>query len=727
MLRIQIRNLAVLTVGLAIIAAAMPAAGQDTKPEQKPPTLRELWEDLIHYSRVARVDLARKFAEGILEGEFADRDIYTVANEVKGSRAELIRAGRLEGMKPLVDQLLSRIEQGFQDHRADPEEIERNIRLLGGTVGEYRAARRRLARDSGEYAVPQLLQRLRDAQTPQVLRDRIITVFPDMEKDGVRPLSVALQTKDRQLQVILARALGEIKYPHAAPRLKELLERPGIEDKVLQVARASLVDCAGEAALTKSAAELYYDLSLKYYYRADSLRSDERYDKANVWYWREDRGAVYKPVPRAIFCDVYAMRMSRLALEHNPKFYPAISVWLSAILNKEANLPAGQTDATWPAGLRGARFYVRAASAAFQQHVLARALRDNNTPVATGAIEALAETSGATSLVKPIPGGAQPLVEALTYPDLRVRLLAALSLARATPREPFAGDDLVMPVLNAAFRISGKKRAVLIAGNPQIGNRVKGVLRDAGWEVIDKPDVRQALDAARATSGVDLLLLAQIADADQALKQLRRDVMFLAIPTAVIPAKGENVSRLTQSHKGLVVLAETAPDEAVTKVLAAAAGTGQAAAISPAEAGEWSIRAANAVRTLGLTKNKVYDIQRTRPGLIELLKDSRAEVRLAGAGALAAMPAAAAQQAIVGLGLDAKADEEVRIAALGYCTESVREFGKMLTDDQAQAVLDIATGTGSAALRDAAAQLLGSLNLPSEEIQPLVVGTEPKP
>jgi major membrane immunogen (membrane-anchored lipoprotein) len=79
-----------------------------------------------------------------------------------------------------------------------------------------------------------------------------------------------------------------------------------------------------------------------------------------------------------------------------------------------------------------------------------------------------------------------------------------------------------------------------------------------------------------------------------------------------------------------------------------------------------------------------------------------------------------AQQALAGLADDAGAAEPIRLAAYAAATRSVRLFGNKLTGKQASAVVDVVSGTGSVKIRNAAAQLLGALNLPSEKIKELI-------
>jgi len=106
--------------------------------------------------------------------------------------------------------------------------------------------------------------------------------------------------------------------------------------------------------------------------------------------------------------------------------------------------------------------------------------------------------------------------------------------------------------------------------------------------------------------------------------------------------------------------------------------------------------------------------------LAEVLTTGADEVKVAAAGALAAMDQAEAQRAIAALAVRAEAAEAVRIEAFRAASESVRVFGNQLTEALVEQVIEVVAGDGSLELRDAAAQLLGALNLPSEKIKSLI-------
>jgi hypothetical protein len=413
------------------------------------------------------------------------------------------------------------------------------------------------------------------------------------------------------------------------------------------------------------------------------------------------------------------MRNAALALKYDPNFYPAVSLWLAANLKKEADLPKGAKDPTLGDDEMAAEFYALASSATYLQDVLARGLTDQNSAVAIGAIQALGKTAGTKNLVASLPGGVQPLVKALTYPDRQVRFLAATTLASALPAQGFDGVDLITPVLNEAIRQTGTKRALLVISDEKTRNIMKDAARSAGFEIIDETDPAKAMVAARASAGVDVVLLAEKPNAKELINTLRGERIFAALPAAVLNMS-QDFGHFAKKDKHVTVI-EKLEAAAITKALEAAVVLGAGQPLSKEDASNWAVKAADSIRVLGLTNNTTVDITLTRLSLIGALADKRNEVQVAAAGALAMMTAPEAQRAIVTLAVNAKADEKVRIAALGFLSESAKKFGNQATDDQAQAVLEIVIDTkNSRDLRNAAAAALGSMNLPSEKIKTLI-------
>ena len=699
-------------------AAAAPVAGEPDNAQN----LAKQWEMLIHFITLGQEQGTASYAKAILESGAKPSEIYYLSVRYPKSLETLTSGRNLKGLAEPIDQIIGLIEEGYQAERSDPEQIRKSIELLAGTQRAYIRGRDRLI-VSGQYAVPQLLRKLEDPQISDSLREKIIVVLPKLGKQAVLPLMAGLNTKDPMLLMVVADALGKIEYPAALPALKSVYDRSDIQPQVKRIVRTALVYCAGgdSAVLQKPAAQLYYELATKFYYRAESLQPDSRIATANVWYWDKDLdGMSFKIVPRQIFCDIYAARAARQALAHDEKFYPAVSLWLGAQVKREFDLPISLKDATRAADDPPARFYVLSAGAKYQQDLLGRALEDRDWPVAIAAIEALGQTTGAETLVKPVEGGAQPLVEALSSSNRVVRYWAAVSLALALPKQRYTGSELVMPILAGALKQSGKKTAMLVAGKEETRNAMKDALRAAGFEVIDSPDGAKALDAAREAEGVDVAVLANDPDPMIAVNLIRRDPILASLPV-VVAAQTSRFQQLAEADER-VRLTSASPEgdemaTAVTGLLADVSG----APMTPELAGQWAVRAAGAIRKLGQTGNMVYNIARTQSALVAAAADERAEVRIAAAEALATLPGPVAQRAIAKLGIDSTVDEKVRLAALAALTESVRRFGNGLSDELSQAIVDIVTKAPAGEIRIAAAQVLGGLSLPSSQVKDLII------
>jgi len=726
------RWLTALTVLSALTVAGAPAAGQQpaatttTAPVEG--ELADLWRNFLHFIVLGQVEMVESHGKALLASKPDPQALYELWIKTDRSGAILARArGINEDIAGLVDQLVDVINQGAKAVRDNPAEIAQWIDMLGGSPRQFRLGSENLVH-SGEYAVPQMIDKLMDVETPAVMRSRLITVLPRLGKEAVRPLVQALAVRDNAVREVICRTLGKIGYPHAAAGLKELSEIEGLLPRTRDAALGALATVAGEQALKKPAAELFYELANSYYEHRESVSPDSRYDTANVWYWQEGLGLSYKPVPRAIFNDIYAMRAARKALEHDPEFYPAVTLWLAAYVRKEARLPAGAEDPTQPADKPGATYHVLASGAGYLQSVLARALNDGDLAVAKVAIKALAATAGAENLVRPVEGGAPSLVTALGYPAREVRYMAAEALALARPQRRFPGWNMVMPVLIEALRQTGTPAVVLADPDLDRRNKTKDLLRAEKVQVHDAEAFGEALEQARRAGGVDLVVLAASIrgpDAIEAARLLRSQAALRQTPVIVVAEEAgmPTARELARSDALVVVLpAEKLDAESLAAAMAEANKKGAGgSALGPQQAVDWAIRAAHCVRMLAMTRNPVYDLTDATASLIAATSDERDQVRVAAAEALAQLRSAAAQQALAELADDVDADDAVRLAAYSALSESIRMFGNQLTEKQVNAVIAVVVGSGDLKIRRAAAQVLGALALPSEKIKELIL------
>lgn len=712
---------AVLTVG-----PVSEAFGQD---EQAAPVGKQ-WQEMLHYISVARPELAKSFADAILaDPDATPKQLYLLSTEYVETLRLLEKAQNNDELKDIATQLLAAIEEGYKAWRSDPEQVAGAIEMLGGTLEGYRLASERL-KESGEYAVPMLIQRLMAEGTSEKLRTRIVTVLPVLGKQAVRPYCEALKAEDLRIVQWVANALAAIEYPHALPALRQALQRPDVEptSEVAQALTAAMIACGGgnTNVLQRSAAELWFELGNKYYYRAESLQPDSRYpnEPGLVWFWKEGLGVEARPVPREIFNDVYAMRCARMTLQNDPSFHAAVPLWIASALRRQIELPDGETDPLWPADAQQSDYYALATSPQYLQVVLQRALMDNDVPLAKRVIETLGKTTGAESLLETLPGGAQPLVATMSYPDRSLRFLAAETLALAKPNAKFLGSQMVLDQLSLALRQTGQKYALIIVKDEELRGRVMDAARAADFEVVVATHADEALPAAQKVIGLDVIFIGPDIDPVTAVNPFRREMVYAYVP-AIVNRSGDAARQMAATDERMTVLDPAVADEetmidAFGKALASSAGQ----PMTDEQANAWAVRAAMAIETIATCPSAAYDVATTVDALVQATQATNPDLQIAASNALAAINTDAAQQALATLALNAGADEQVRIAAFKAATASVREFGKQVTDAQAQEIVTVVTGEGSQDLLDAAAQLLGALNLPSQESTRLILQTD---
>jgi len=686
-------------------------------------TLEDQWFEFLSYIEVANSVAARSYGQALLNAN-KPAELYRLAALRKSDRwdAMFTRGEKLEGLSGTIASLRKMIEAGYQDQRASVDAINKAIDGLGDSVRAYELNAGRLV-ESGEYAMPLIVQRMvsflssdRKNAKEAVVFERLRNVLPRMGKVAVRPLCEVLKSDDPNLQQAVVNALAQIEYPHSAPALRELALRPGVQDAVKKAAERALTIVKGRTANDRSPADLYYELAEAYYANNQSLQADSRFETANVWFWNGSR-LTYKPVPRAIFADVYAMRMAGEALKNDGTYFKAVSLWLAANLRREAGLSGGAKDPTMGAVAMPAEFYTLASSAKYLQDVLARALKDNGSVVAIGAIKALSKTVGARSLV----GNTRevgPLILALSNSDRQVRFQAAIAVANSLPTDAFNGRDMVPAVLNEALRQTGQKVAVLIVSDDAVRNPLKDAIRAAGFDVIDQPDLGKAVEAIRGAAGVDAVVVGREPSAMRVANALRKDPLLAGIPIVAADATQE-FATFAKRDKFSVVLRDVKA-EPVSVALKEAMELG--GTVSEESASSWAVQAAEAVYMLGLTNNSVIDVARTEAGLLLALADDRAEVQAAAAKALSVLGSARAQQGIASLAVK-DGDDAARVAAFEALTNSVKKFGNQSTEDQSAAVVEIVNDASAAKeLRQAAAAALGAMNLPSEKVKSMILG-----
>ncbi len=414
-------------------------------------TLEENWNDFLHYTIIGRFDLAKGYAQAVLDSNPDPVKLLELSKKNPQGYALLLRVNEIAPDPELAElggKILDIIEQGSFTRRADPRVIVTEIRRLSSTERGWFMAVKRL-RNAGEYAIPFMLDAMadetRDEEFPYIVR-----ALPQIGRDAIRPLVAALQTENVALKTEIITALAKIGYSQSQAYLKYILENDG-STEIRDLAKSSLSQI-DPGTLKIPAAQLFFELGEKYYYHAQSLTPAEDADFANVWFWDTNQQPLplfREEVAKSYFNELMAMRCCEWALKADAGFGPAIGLWLAAFFKAES---AGAEQMPQYFGDRhaDALVYATTAGVEYLHQALARAVKDKNAYVALGAIEALGTTAGEKSLLYRI-GPAQPLLQALTFDNIMVRYSAAIAIAAAGPKEPFVESKLVVANLAGAL------------------------------------------------------------------------------------------------------------------------------------------------------------------------------------------------------------------------------------------------------------------------------------
>jgi HEAT repeat protein len=416
-------------------------------------TLEDDWNNFLHYTKIGRLNLAKGYAQAVLDGNPDPLELLALADANPEGYAILLKvndAAPDAELAELTAKILAVIEQGKFLRRSDPKIIGEEIRRLSSTERGRLTAVKRL-QNAGEYAIVYMLDALADDSRKEEFPN-IVWALPQIGRPAITPLVAALQTDNVAVKSETIRALGKIGYPQSLAYLKYIVEKE--ESTELKTLAEQSITEIDPAAAQAPAADLFFQLAEKYYYHAESLAPPEDVNFANIWFWdKEGRRLTRQEVDKRYFNELMAMRCCEWALKANADFGQAIGLWLAAFSKAEETGIAMPPyfDKTHP----DAMTYAKTAGPEYLHQALSRALADKDAHIALCMVEALATNAGEKSLLQHV-GPAQPLVQALFFDDRAVRYSAAIALAMAGPRNPFPESKLVTENLTHALGRTGR-------------------------------------------------------------------------------------------------------------------------------------------------------------------------------------------------------------------------------------------------------------------------------
>lgn len=700
------------------LASSTPAQTQEEA------TNAELLADFEHFVLIANYAVAE--AKGV---ELMDRQLDAVefvelvestgnARRYERALARAMNVVELEDLAALMDRTY---RTGKLDRARDPSEVARNIELLVGTLRQQQLAQERLVA-AGEYAMPQLLDALLQGQNPE-LRVRAMGVMRDLARQAVLPLVTALPSLDPSRQEILVDVLGQIPYRTSLPFLVHLNQTTK-SSSIRQATARAIANLNG--SVEARPADLFAALGEGYYDERVELTSfaDEEYQL--LWNYDAGLGLVMIPILTDVFHEAMAMDMASRALALDPANASTLALWLSANFSREIDSPAEYKNPAYPDEWREAMYYAVSAGPQISQLVLARGLDTSDTPLARRAIAAIERTAGSDSLISMGLGTEvrSPLLEALRYPDRRVRYEAALALGKSEPAERFEGAERVVPTLASAVRNAASRTAVVMTGSDrETYDGYRRMLEADGFTVL--PLAVNGLDdiagpIAEAPS-VDLLVIGMPeADARAAIESARA-MQKLSVTPILALANAEDfgaLDRVFGRDQLIEVRRNSISQDQLRNAMSAVIAAGSGGLITDTEASDYAARSLTVLRDLAVSGNTVLPVDDARASLASALNEKTGATRLEVAEVLAHIARPESQTALMDSAIRSTGAEQ--LAMLEKVGDSAKRHGNLLAERQVRRLLDLSVSEDRS-LATVAAAVVGALELPNHEIAPMIL------
>jgi HEAT repeat protein len=712
------------TLGQADTATTAAAAPDAAAPQTE--SLKDSVDNFWHYGKIARYDVAATEAQHILSQNADPLQLLTVFEAVAAQHHDnldewLLRWQGVDELSAPTTQLITILAQGHNARRNDPKYIEQNIQLLATNQRGYDLSIDRL-RESGELAVPMMIDYLRDPSKTQY-HGSIRRALRGLGLSAVNPLLAATEMRDEQTLITIVSALGDIGYDVAVPYLARLIQLDSVPASVKAAASDALHKLRVDDVSKLNASDLFYDLGDRFYYDNAAVRADKRLPVGYVWYWTENNGLTKIDVPQSIFHDVMSKRAAEYSLKLGESRSDALSLWLAADYQDEADLPAGQTDPTLAPGTPSAHYFGTAAGIRYLNEALARANKDRNSPVAMKVITSMQEIGGQANL---FGAGDHPLMDSLRFPDRLVQYEAAFALAAALPSQQFSGQEHVIPLLSEALSQTGAASVLVVVQTQDELNGLVDGLRTSGYNVVGGITPEQAVAAAAARPTIDAILISEdigpTAIARLSLLAGQTSRLDRAVKVIVTKTKASPYSVQAVNDPMLYTTQVALTDTAGLK--AAIEGARQHGGLLPldaATADRYATRAADLLAKIAVNRSPVFDLTVALNLLLTALDDSRPDIVKSDATVLGLVDSPEIQPALLAKASDDKTADDLKIAVYKALATNARNFGNKLTSGQVTTLQNVVATAANVDVRTAAAEARGALNLPADQAKLLIM------
>jgi hypothetical protein len=316
-----------------------------------------------------------------------------------------------------------------------------------------------------------------------------------------------------------------------------------------------------------------------------------------------------------------------------------------------------------------------------------------------------------------------PLVEALSAPDRRVRLAAAQALVNLAPHNNFPGASRVVPVLTTFVAAHSAPKIVIIDGDVNRGNGVGRVLKDLGYDFVAVHESPEGFKVAADSADVEAVFIEPTFlqgswGLIDLLTNLRADPRTAGLPIFLYGAQAL-ANQLRNPLEGFpritFVVTPTNPN-AFRPVWEREMGRMGARPLSPAEREGFGQAAAALLGQIASRPGNPFEVNISvaEPALSSALNNPATS--LAASSALGDVPGLSAQRSLANALIDPSKPLAVRISAANQLARSLQRFGRLVTTDQEKRLEKELDEETTPELRFALSEVVGALRPDSRPV-----------
>ena len=482
---------------------------------------------------------AKKYINRLLALKLNDEAMYVLVRKVGSGVFFKLSADKRYHPEGAV---LARFAlSGAQKQARDPARIAQLVDELNNQSPSVRALAVSDLKEAGYDGVLAMIAALAN-QNRAAEHPRIRAALYQLGEIVIDPLIGTLQSGDARLMAQTIEVLGLLETSRATPHLIHPLYskdsppelRQAAADALAIIVRAVPTERDAQRYLRKRVAELY-EGDLPQEARADGT--------IELWLWHPEQKLPVPVVHDA--SDAALVVAAKLAGDlHDlwPQNKEYRRAYLMALL--ESTKLLGGLDRSLPGGPGSAREAAAQAGVEALEAALVKALEQNRTAAAIGAVEVLGDI-GDDRLLLSDDGQPRPLVQALNHGNRRLRFAAAEALMKIDPQHDYPGASHLPATLGYLAASSGTRKVLVAHPRVSQAQSLVGSLAQMGYEAVTATNGRDLFFRAANSPDFELIFLSDyISDPplEETLQLLRRDRRTAGLPIALM-VREENLRR----------------------------------------------------------------------------------------------------------------------------------------------------------------------------------------